>query len=279
MPTQGHAGVSKQKTKRRTSENGRRKLSSERVKQNLHSSGSKPKKAKKKATKTKRSEKQIEQSETTQPSGPPPQTAAKDKDTRLTIDQMLAIYPFDQVKSTVFNIDHEKFRANSVKLREKHIEEEWNVNICKEQLKWLDKFVPHRRPIDPNESEDLHPDTLWRIICLKYELRDREVLEYGEETMKNVNAVLASYRSKKLEFDRNRVTVWFDGKMIKNISLKEWAENEAEINAEMIQKRIENGGGLPWVENIDDVLWDTGSDETELFRDDKLALGNKKGAI
>ncbi|KAJ5677242.1 uncharacterized protein N7477_002875 [Penicillium maclennaniae] len=204
-----------------------------------------------------RAEKQRERSETIEATGLPTQTTAKDKDTRLTVDQMLAIYPVEQVKSAIFNIDHETVRANSVKLREKFIREHTNVDTCKEELKWLDRFVPHRRPhvpkalpsIDPDEAEDLHPDTLWRIICLKFELRDQEELEYGEETMKNANAVLESYRSKKLEFDRNRVTVWFDGEIIQNITRGEWAEKEADINKEMIEKRRQNGGGLPWVEN------------------------------
>ncbi|KAJ6120447.1 hypothetical protein N7523_004727 [Penicillium sp. IBT 18751x] len=249
MPTQNYAGVSKSKTKKRTpAENVRRKLSSERVKQSLHSSRSKPSKVKEKAIKRKRAEKQRERSETIEAIGLPTQTTAKDKDTRLTVDQMLAIYPVEQVKSVIFNIDHETIRANSVMLRESLIRENKNVDICKEELKWLDKFVPHRRPIDPDEAEDLHPDTLWRIICLKFELRDQEELEYGEETIKNANAVLESYRSKKLEFDRNRVTVWFNGEMIKNITREEWVEKEANINMEMIEKRRQNGGGLPYLQ-------------------------------
>lgn len=131
----------------------------------------------------------------------------------------------------------------------------WTVNNV------FEGHVPNTTPsIDPDEADDLHPDTLWRIICLKFELRDQEELEYGKDNMKNANAVLASYRSKKLKFDRNKVTVWVDGKMVKNITLEDWAENEAKINKEMIKERTNNGGGLPWVENV------RGSIETSSFR-------------
>lgn len=109
MPTQNNAGISKSKTKRKvkrrtSAENARRKLSSERVKHRLHLSGSKPKKVKGK-------EPERQRTETTEL---PPRTAAKDKNTRLTVDQMLAIYPFEQVKSAILNIDHEKYAFTAI---------------------------------------------------------------------------------------------------------------------------------------------------------------------
>lgn len=65
-----------------------------------------------------------------------------------------------------------------------------------------------RHRIDPDEPSNLEPDTLWRIVMLKYAFRDfpvatgddeMDIESVHPEELKNVNAILDAYRSGKLK--------------------------------------------------------------------------------
>lgn len=97
-----------------------------------------------------------------------------------------------------------------------------------------------------NEPDDLDPMVKWRLRALKFMYRNWQ--PHKEET-KNLQGVMAAYRSGNLKLEAGKVTVWYGG--VKKLG----SSPEHDIYSEVFDDKLpvwksEHGPGRIWVENV-----------------------------
>ncbi|KAJ5593887.1 uncharacterized protein N7459_000095 [Penicillium hispanicum] len=164
----------------------------------------------------------------------------------LSLDEMFERYPRHEVEKAMYRIDYPSRRVEVIRQFEKQIDQGVNVESCREGIQWALKNMPLSRPVDPTESQDLHPDVLWRIQSLKYMYRDP--FDIAEEELVNYHAVLDAYRNGRLHVDLEKVTVWFAGEM----KLGPFPRSDLKKKATTAQVSAwrADGHGRVWIEDV-----------------------------
>ncbi|KAK2800493.1 hypothetical protein FQN51_006062 [Onygenales sp. PD_10] len=113
-------------------------------------------------------------------------------------------------------------------------------------LEWVRKSMPPGPIYPPSEPAGLDPIIYYRLACLLASLETP--IPFVEANKTNINAVIDAYRHGELKFHPNRVTFWWNGTLVEDLSYEE--EGNFDYKEAIARWTETYGEGRLWKERI-----------------------------